>query len=422
VQPQPKTRKIWCPGPKPEFELDEDVHDQWYIPARALLFLGPDDVFILPGGNAQTKEFVEFLIQKIGIKRHQIIWTSGRDYLLDDGIRKEIMPELKELVGNGDRWQIVPYSVTEPFLAWASELQKLGAEIIGDDPKWTATWSNKAILHRNAFTGNRVKDLPFIKEIDPSFPIPRGLAANTHHELMVAYGRLRQEGIERIILKPVVATTGEGIVKDVDKQFLKDYKFPMGPVILEEQLVLDIDPETGKEKNVSVQFWDGHVISLGEQIMSGVAHAGNQVPSTISDELKKKAIRITERFIQIAKPKGPGGIDFILSKGEIYFSDPNMGRMTGAHPIINFVKTYAPWAESYQGFKVKAEMDIWKFWQRLEEEGIAFKIGETGGRGVFPLCWLPNMWAMLVVVGFSLEETTELRRQAEACCLQAVTA
>ena len=233
-----KKQRLWCHGPKPEYALDTDWADQWYIGARTLPLIRPQkDIIILPGGNQQTKEFAEFCVHMLGLTTSQILWTTGKNYLMGDDIREELFAHIQHKV-NPNGWEIIPYSVTEPLLRWATSLE---VPIFGDDKQWVHIYSNKGILHQNVIASTRNPPLPLLVKNVKQIRLPRGYVCTTNEELSIAYDLLQADGVKRFILKPVVGTTGEGILPIVSKQHLVQYSFPMGTVVLEEYLQIDVD-------------------------------------------------------------------------------------------------------------------------------------------------------------------------------------
>ena len=126
---------------------------------------------MLPGGNRPTQEFSEFCMRNLGLTHGQILWTAGRNYLMDDDIREELLFRLQREVCV-DEWELIPYSVTEPFLRWANQIK---APFFGDDEQWVKTYSNKRILHQNAIPQPHNFFLPLLSEEIDGIRLPRNL-------------------------------------------------------------------------------------------------------------------------------------------------------------------------------------------------------------------------------------------------------
>lgn len=405
-----KKKRLWCHGPKPEYALDTDWADQWYIGARTLSLVRPGkDLIILPGENRQTQEFANFCISALGLTADQILWTSGKSYLMDDDIRKELLARLERQI-NPREWEIIPYSVTEPFLRWASQT---GAPIFGDDERWVRTYSNKSILHPNAIHELRDPLLPLLSEEVAGLRLPRGYTCTTAKELARALDLLRAAGVQKFILKPVVGTTGEGILLIETKNQIKDYAFPMGAVVLEECLEIDIDAQ-GRKISPSVQYL-GQKLSadVTDQTFKDVAYEGNIIPSATSLEFQHELLEMAKRVVRRLAPQGPGGFDFLSVRGKPVLVDPNVGRFTGAHPAKIFRALYAP-KMPVACFKIDPTKELGAVWEELNQRGIAF--APAGRRtGVFPLCYLREMWGQLIVFGQDKRELARFRAQAEDC-------
>jgi hypothetical protein len=406
----PKRRRLWCHGPKPEYALDTDWADQWYIGARTLPLVRPQkDGIVLPGGNRQTQEFAEFCIRILGLMPEQVLWTTGRNYLMDDDIREELLVQIQRQVKPGE-WEIVPYSVTEPFLRWATQIK---APILGDDEQWVRIHGNKGILHPNAIPQLRDPSLPLLPEEVAGIRLPWGYTCTNKEELIIACDLLQAAGVEKFVLKPAVGTTGEGILVINTKNQITGYAFPMGAVVLEECLPIDIDAQ-GRNISPSIQYLGQKLLgSVTDQTFKGTAHEGNIVPSATSREFQKELLEMAKRMILWLKPQGPGGFDFLSVQGEAVLVDPNVGRFTGAHPAKIFRALHAP-RMPFACWKIDPTKELGAFWDELNTLGIAFT-PFSNRTGIFPLCYLREMWGLLVAFGQNRKELARLRTQAEEC-------
>ncbi len=403
-----KKRRLWCHGPKPEFATDTDWADQWYIGARTIALIRPQvDSIILPGGNEETVEFWKFCRKVLGFEEGQVIWTSGTNYLLDDDIRIELLDYLRNKLRRKADWELVPYSVTQPFTAWASQLN---ISICGDEMAWVERWSNKGILHPHPLFNERPGDPPLLDKLVPYISVPRGYFCTSPQELEMAYGLLGK----KVILKPVSGATGEGIEIITDGTILSSYAFPMGPVILEELLEIDRDPN-GQLIAPSVQYFGDQLCgNVTDQIINGgVAHEGNVTPSITTPQFQETLVRAVKSILQAIQPRGPGGFDFLSVKGEPVLIDPNCGRFTGAHPAWIFRNHHAPQA-FFQSWKIKPKNSVWEFWDFLGYKGLSLNRMDEYPKGIFPLCYLPGMWGMLIAIGETREETDRFREQADS--------
>lgn len=406
----PKKRRMWCHGPKPEYALDTDWADQWYIGARTIPLVRPQrDAIVLPGGNRQTQEFAEFCVRTLGLTTDQILWTTGRSYLMDDNIREELLFRIQRQI-SPEMWEIIPYSVTEPFLRWATQTR---VPIFGDGEQWVRVHSNKGILHPNAIPRLRDPLLPLLPEEVTAIRLPRGYTCTTKEELIMAYDLLRATGVERCILKPAVGTTGEGILSVGTRSQVAGYAFPMGAVVLEECLEIDVDKQ-GRSISPSIQYNGKKLLGdVTDQTFKGVAYEGNIMPSATSPEFQKEVLEMTKRMIRWLKPHGPGGFDFLSVQGKPVLVDPNVGRFTGAHPAKIFRILYAP-GMPFACWKADPIKELGSVWDELNARGIAFR-PSSNRTGVFPLCYLQEMGGLMVAFGKDWKELARLREQAEEC-------
>ncbi|MBI5421112.1 MAG: hypothetical protein HZA35_02245 [Parcubacteria group bacterium] len=406
----PKKQRLWCHSPKPEYALDTDWADQWYIGARTLPLVRPQkDIIILPGGNNQTQQFAEFCTRILGLTANQVLWTTGKNYLMDDDIKEELFDHIQYVMNQND-WEIIPYSVTEPFLRWAT---LVNTPIFGDNEQWVRIHSNKSILHPNAITSARDPLLPLLMENVDDIRLPRGYACTTNDELNIAYDLLRANNVKNLILKPAVGTTGEGIIPIDSRLQIVEYSFPMGTVVLEERLQIDTDVH-GKNISPSIQYVGKKILgNVTDQTFKGVAYEGNSMPSTTSPEFQRELLGMVRKILAWLKPYGPGGFDFLSVDGKPVLIDPNVGRFTGAHPAKIFQALYAP-KMLFACWKIEPIKNLEVFWDELNTKNIAF-IPSSNRSGVFPLCYLQGMWGMLIAFGLNQKELTQLRTQAEEC-------
>ena len=393
-------RVLWAHSPKPEYELDEDWADRYYIPARVLCLARPGkDLVVLPRCE-EVEGFASFCQEVLGLSPQQIVWTSGRSYLLDDDIRRELLPKLKELVAN--RWVIAPYSVTGPFLRWARELD---VPIFGDREEWVRRWANKGILHPTPGRGDR--EVPLLTNLVSDLRVPRGYYCRNHGELRRGLELLQRAGVKKFIVKPALGATGEGI-RLTPPEEIEAYSFPMGSVVLEEFLKVEASP--------SIQYLGRRVFGEPtDQLIGEFSHEGNVVPSSLPEEVQEEILDVTRKVIGVISPQGPGGLDFLIVGGRAYLTDPNLGRFTGAHPPKIFRNLWAPRSGILSWERIPT-VELDSFWQCLESKSIAFHPGRDK-EGVFPLCFLRQMWGLFVALSGEREreEMFSLREEAEEC-------
>ncbi len=403
-------RLLYCHGPKPEWKDDPSV-EQWYVSGRSLCLVRPGkDAIVLPGGKPEMKEFAEFCRKTLSLSQDQILWTSGHDYLLDDGIRKEQMTDIKKMTSAGC-WLLAPYCCTEPFDRWSSELK---VPVLGDSASWIKKYADKAILHPHVHSHKRPEELPILHGIN----VPKGWICDDRRDLESAFYAMSADGVKRFILKPRFSSAGEGTIRDVTSWAqLEVHNFDQfGEVVLEEMLPYD--------SISSIQFYGRQLLACPtDQFLSKVhpsKYAGNIVPSRKSASFQKALIEETHRILDQIRPQGLGALDFLSVNEEPRFIDPNLGRWTGGWIGRAFHLLAAPQKLCYKKWDLDPEKldipSVWEFWSRLQKKGVAFN-QKSGTSGVFPMCWLPNMWATLIAIGDTHTEVETLEAQATECLL-----
>jgi hypothetical protein len=397
-------RFLYIHGPKPEYEADDDRDDRRYIPSRVIPLIRPGkDIIVLPDDDT-VRQFADFCADILGLDPWQTIFVPGNEYLMEDRSLR-ILGMLREFVSQG-AWLGMPYSVTGQLLR---VVETLGGNIrlFGDERSWIERFGGKDILHPNAFPDRRRGGLPLIRGVR----VAAGYVAGSQDELVRAYDLLRERNIRRMILKPTTSATGEGITKDVTRGSLSSYRFPLGPVVLEECLEIDRD-EKGREITPSIQFCGCRIGEPTDQLLNGYAYAGNRGPCSASREFQEGFRSMTEQVLTWMRPQGPGGLDVLSVQGKPVLVDVNVGRWTGAHPIKFFRSLYARGA-AFSCRKVVPRYRIKEFWGELERLGIAFLPGESSS-GIFPLCYLTGMWGMLAAFAPTVAEADELLQRAIA--------
>ena len=400
----PRYKRLWCHSPRPEYMLDEDWADRWYIPARVLPLVRPgSDMIVLPGGNYQTGKFVEFVREVIGLKERQILQTSGEDYLLDQGIRRELRSDLSRMLKSPE-WVIMPYSITPQFQEWTAGCC---CSVFGDDVEFAGKYGNKGILHPAPDMTTPFGEL--VGDCVPSVNIPRGFTCRNQDELYAAWEILARAGVESLLLKPIFGATGEGIRSVVQREEVAQYEFPMGPVILEERL--------RASSSCSVQFNGARLFGgITDQRVQEFAWEGNIVPTHLCSCVQDEILQATNELLSWLGARGlagPGGFDFVIEDEVPYLVDMNLGRFTGAHAPKIFRDLYAS-NSMLASWKIEPKKSVFQFWDTLVNRGIAFRPNFSSS-GVFPLCYLPGMWGMLLAFGESEVELESLRQEAEDC-------
>lgn len=391
--------KIFCHSALPEFQTLGAQKEQWNLSGRVASLLKPgDDKVILPT-DARLAVWWSFLQAVLGLHDDQVMWTSGQDFLLDDEIGRELMPELLRLA---TRRQVTlfPYAASEGFERWATKLGSGSVRVFGDNPTFFRHWSDKACLHHHVHHGiNGHSHLP------DSVPVPLGFVCDTTEDLVLAASRLRGMGVERFVVKPRIGSAGDGITFIASTGQLQTYDFPFGSVLIEQHLEIDRD-EQG-EVIVSVQYMGDRLYGdMTDQNMNGCSFSGGSVPSRTTTRFQMAARRTAETILKTMNPRGPGGFDFLSVHDRPVLVDPNP-RFTESHPPKMFVENHAP-GSAFRTWSVSSAKNVWDVWGELHGAGLAFIPGESR-HGVFPIVWIPGVATKFIAIAPTGSQVRELK-------------
>jgi hypothetical protein len=381
--------------------------EKYWIPVRPVSLLRPGvDIVILPRHDA-VEEFFQFCVTALRLKRWQVLWTSGKSFLLDKDIKRELLPSLEKIATAGSV-TLVPYSVTSRFLEWGNDISHF---VIGDGKEWAKKFGGKAILHPPA-KGKKGLTLPAqLLEVS----VPRGYFCKSTEDLLEAYFQLKQAGVKDVMIKPIKGSMGSGIEILWDLNNLFNYSFPNGPVVLEEMVHADRDP-AGNVVSSSVQYMGDQLFpGVTDQILQGLTHTGDRLPSMASPAFQAELYEAAVRVHKWLGPQGPGGLDFLSVDGHPLLIDPNLGSFTETHPFRIFHQRYSP-AACGKGIKIfpSASQSIDDLWSKLEGKGIAFHPGKDEN-GVFPLGYLKGWIGMLAVFAKTHKQVERLHKKALEC-------
>lgn len=385
----------------------------------------------------------------------QILYTSGKSFSLDKDIETEIQNQLQELIRNSEQldddkkgceWVLVPYCATQFFKQWSSVLSrefsspnedlksgkikdsnkensKISLEVFGESEEWIDVYGHKGILHRH------MRDLltkAVIEDIDLDMKknsVPKGYQCSNNQHLLDAYILLQQEtGIDKAVIKPIFGTAGYGIIFISSVKELEDYDFPMGEVLLEEMLDLDLTDDgliiSPAVHYIGTELFGGRLV---DQLMRNTTYLGWR-ESKANKIFQEKVLKMTEKLIQYTQPKGPGGYDFLSVNGEPLLSDINTGRFNGAHQPKLFLAQYAPPGANWYCWKhkPKASLTVDVVWAALKKGELAYspvayssenvprECSEGKLEGVFPLTYLRGIDGMFIAIADSSERAYEI--------------
>lgn len=163
--------------------------------------------------------------------------------------------------------------------------------------------------------------------------VVKGYWCRNKRELNKAFVLLKKKGIEKMLIKPIGTSAGNGIEKADNLEDIEKYKFLYGDVVLEEKKEL--------YKILPAAHFKGHKQFLGvnAQVLNGNAFSG----ITNVKKLRSKILKKCKDIIKIIKKKfnlqGYWGVDFLVDKNKnVYLNDINAGRLNGSHPPKYFIK------------------------------------------------------------------------------------
>lgn len=348
-------RRIWCFGP----HADSKVKNQrYYLPVRFLSVLRKKDVIILPGNHAPTREFVDFMIPLLGLSEDQIIWTSGESISIDADIDADIRNRIKDLIETSGTsattdsdWVLVPYCVTKSFLGWCAELctkfsvpsdndsnspsivtssvkAALGTqqtvnsdfkgrgatlEIFGESESWNAKYGHKGILHRHMADLSISSVMDDIDQGSTPTRVAKGYQCSTVDHLLEAYELLKTRTLDnRAVIKPISGCAGWGILFIDSPEELMKYDFPMGEVLLEEMLNLDMT-EDGLVISPAVHYLGPQLFGgrLVDQLMKNTSYLGWR-ESKADPAFQQKVLDMTEKLLKFTQPRVSFDFIFLL--------------------------------------------------------------------------------------------------------------
>lgn len=298
------------------------------------------DLIVLPGNHAPTRDFVNFMVPLLGLSDEQIIWTSGEHYSLNADITESIRDRIGATirssasavdvnnVATGCHWVLIPYCATKCFYKWTSDLlqefpnnapassvRRPTLEVFGESEEWNEKYGHKGILHRHMAT---LSTRAVIEEIDENFKktyVPKGYQCSNTEHLLGAYELLFAEtSSRRAVIKPLSGTSGFGIEFIDTAAQLSAYTFPMGEVLLEEMLNLDLT-EDGLVISPAVHYVGDLIFGgkLVDQLMRGTVYFGWR-ESKANPKFQEVVIDMTEKLIKFTKPQVLHFLKLVLSK------------------------------------------------------------------------------------------------------------
>ncbi len=278
----PSYRRIWCASLPESYHRETQLKN---LPSRCLPLVRPGrDIVVLPSGHSLVQEWHAYCAATYGLSSDQLVFTAGNTGVLDTDMSDDVVSALLLIVASNpmDQFVLVPYTVTPRLLKWAAPLIARGVQVLGEASSWMAQYGSKAMLHRHV----RALGTPSVLETvvgQGLIAVPCGYVCSTVDDLLLAYDLIaehllqRKQGLQseaseetttiaatttttttthlatttttattansaptRVVIKPVLSAAGFGILFVSSKEALRAYQFPMGEVLLEEHLDLDV--------------------------------------------------------------------------------------------------------------------------------------------------------------------------------------
>lgn len=422
--------RIWVTSSIPEVR-----HPQLRIeaPCRPLCLLRPGkDFIVLPGGQENVADFAEFCKEIFHLGPNQFIFAEAdKDCLcLDDAVDSDVISKIKDVIeakSDGDQMVIVPRAVSPNFQSWTSKLDVSTVKVFGEDSDWFSKWGKKNGLFRQA----SAPDMPSLIEaaLGTRCQIRRGFICHSNDELLAAFAVLNIKANEKAWICPVDCHEGRFSKTVGSMEEIKLYHFSDGSVFISKVLSLDKAPD-GLPITTSVTYMKGAIFGQGwnDTVFLGNRKQGMRL-SVTPVEFQAEVAKLTATILREMKPQGPGSIDFGMLDGKPVLVDMECNSMTTVHYAKLFMETYAPGkVMCLWNSHPPADVDVWTFWSRMLERGLAFVPGKSTS-GVFPLLFLKassttghNGTASFVAIAETDAEAQEIKQRAEEALREATPA
>jgi hypothetical protein len=376
---------------------------------KPVTFLRPQDKIILSDLYAVVKGW-KWAQKVFGYTDDQAVWYRPFTSLSEKNSRHEEI--LMSFIGQ----KIIVICLTpDQYIRQACD--NLGIKYYGDD---LTSLPDKRWIH-DTIPGSRYKSNIFnVVDFPKGVNVPRGYTCYNEDELRTARELLAEQGVKEIVVKPAFGLSGLGIkvVRDetefeeyIKTEFLESYHNSMNyetpsAYLIEECIQFKCD---GKfHYTPVVYFFDNNILSISSQVVEGSAFVGN-TSKPFSDEIIKKVTEQANILCDVVSTfnKGPWGVDFLLDdNGEIYFTDPNLGRFNGGHYREIFQSIYAK-GKCYFSMAI-GDPDWEGVWEMLVEKGIQFNF-ETQ-KGIMLICpHSLDFYSKVCIFGDSENEVEELK-------------
>jgi hypothetical protein len=285
----------------------------------AMLRKNIDKVILID--HPDIRAVTDWHIKNNFMNKDQFLWIEVKKWD-DSDVEKKIIKKIKKHYNNKKASFIIHQLTNNTIKVIQQIINKNGGRISKDFlyPKKNCLYKTVTGLKPDYYIGNLVSAV-------------KGFWCRNKDELKKAYQLLKKKGVERMLIKPIGTSAGNGIEKADNMKDIEKYDFEFGDVVLEERKEL--------YKILPAAHFKGRkqVYGVNAQLLLGNAFDGitnaKRIRREILDKCKKILRIITEKF----NLKSFWGVDFLVDKNKnVYLNDINAGRLNGSHPPKYFIK------------------------------------------------------------------------------------
>jgi hypothetical protein len=382
---------------------------------NVISFLRPNDYILLPDKEAVKRSW-NWAKDIFGYSDNQVRWYKRFESASDRNNRHE--ENLKQFKGQD---VIIVCFFAEGRIRQVCD--KLGLRLYGDD---ITILPDKRWLH-DTIPGSKFKSNVFgVVDFPKGVKVPKGYTCYNEEELRKAKELLVEQDVKEFVIKPAngIAGIGVSVIKD-DKDFNEyigslnnpkhnyfNTEFPQA-YLIEERINLQAE---GKFHYTPVAYFFGrNLASISKQVVQGNMFVGNS-SNLFTDEINNKIIEQSKLLCEAVSTfnTGPWGVDYLIdNEGEIYCTDPNVGRFGGGIYRDIFVSLYAK-GQCYFSLSC-CDSDWESLWDNMVKKGISFNFKKRKGIMIFIPSDIEN-FARVCIVGDSEKEVSYFRDAYSDLC------
>jgi hypothetical protein len=250
--------------------------------------------------------------------------------------------------------------------------------------------------------------------------VPKGYTCYTVEELQVAKVLLEKDGVKEFVLKCAHGFFGKDIhfikTNEEFNSLLSNIEFKpceydlvnyetIPAFLLEEKIELFYEKENVNFSPV-VYYIGAKIIKYSRQLVKDKTYVGNR-SVLFNDHINKNVLEQVEAFANVVSTfnKGPWGVDLLQDlQGEVYITDPNLGRFNAGMFMSIFLSMYAP----YKCFlSRRIDSDDWeKTYAKAVEKNIFFDFSTQ--KGIMFILPTNTCHSNMITVADTDEEVDEL--------------